>query len=322
MTGISNKENGIKKKTNGIARTITSQLSVETIESANVTTDSADLTGELVDLGGATSADVNFEYRPVGGSFTETAVDTLSSPQQFTDSISNLNSNSDYEFRALATDSNGGTDEGALLTFTTSQTQVIEDFESTDLSEYTFKTTGGGEAQRTDSIQYEGSWSMNLRGTSGSNKSLSLLPADTSGTTPDRGDTFTVRMQTFFTDTSLSFFFFLNGSYNGWRPVGYEAELDAQGSDSFRINRVDSSSSTSISPTATVDWSNHGNDWVEIEIVTDTNDNITAKAFSQGGSKLAEVSATDGTYTDNGYGFGHKPNSNNKGGYYDYLVQR
>jgi hypothetical protein len=110
-------------------------LAVDTLEATNITSDSVDLTGDLRSLGQAATADVRHEYREVGAStFTQTAIDTLSSPQEFTDAVSGLSSGTDYEFRALADGSDGSSDQGALVTFTTEggQTLIIDDFEDGD----------------------------------------------------------------------------------------------------------------------------------------------------------------------------------------------
>jgi hypothetical protein len=97
------------------------QVSVETVEAQNISEDSADLVGELVALGNSSSADVGHEYREdnTNDSYTQTATTNLTSPQQFTFSVSGLDAGTDYEFRALAAGSDGSSDQGALVTFTT-----------------------------------------------------------------------------------------------------------------------------------------------------------------------------------------------------------
>ncbi|SDM03410.1 subtilisin [Halogranum gelatinilyticum] len=101
-------------------QTADTSVVVATDGESSVGTSSATLNGTLSDLGGAASADVQFEYGPLGGSLSNTtAVQTLSSTGSFSASVSGLDSGSDYEFRAVATASDGDTDAGSRDAFTT-----------------------------------------------------------------------------------------------------------------------------------------------------------------------------------------------------------
>ncbi|MFB6136106.1 MAG: S8 family serine peptidase [Halobacteriaceae archaeon] len=94
---------------------------VTTDAPTNVGDTSATLNGTLSDLGGANSADCYFEYRESGASsWTSTAAQTLSSTGSFNASVDGLSAGTDYEYRAVADASDGQSDTGGVVTFTTS----------------------------------------------------------------------------------------------------------------------------------------------------------------------------------------------------------
>ncbi|MEY7848397.1 hypothetical protein AB7C87_04245 [Natrarchaeobius sp. A-rgal3] len=98
------------------------ELAVSTGSAADVDATSATLGGSLDDLGEAESADVSFEYRESGtGSWSATSPTTLSSPGSFSDGVSGLAAETDYEFRAVAEASDGDRDEGSINAFTTDE---------------------------------------------------------------------------------------------------------------------------------------------------------------------------------------------------------
>ena len=100
--------------------TADTSVAVSTDSASSVGTTTATLTGTLDSLGGASSADVSFEYRQVGASsWNATAAQTLSSAGSFGADASGLTSGTDHEFRAVADASDGDTDTGSTDTFTT-----------------------------------------------------------------------------------------------------------------------------------------------------------------------------------------------------------
>jgi subtilisin len=99
--------------------TTTTSFGVSTVQATDVQTTSATLNGSVADLGGADTADIAFEYRPVGGSWSTTASQTLSAAQTFSQSVSGLNSGTDYECRATGLSSSGETATGSTVAFTT-----------------------------------------------------------------------------------------------------------------------------------------------------------------------------------------------------------
>jgi subtilisin len=100
--------------------TADTSVAVSTGSASSVGADTATLNGTLSDLGGASSSDVHFEYRQVGAdSWSTTTAQTLSSTGAFDESVSNLSSSTDHEFRAVAEASDGDTDIGTTSAFTT-----------------------------------------------------------------------------------------------------------------------------------------------------------------------------------------------------------
>jgi subtilisin len=109
-------------------------LAVSTGDATDVTDSSATLNGSLDDLGGASSAEVYFEYGESGTSLdSTTGTQTLFSTGSFSAEVSGLNSGTDYDFRAVAEASDGDTATGSSVTFTTdssggSNAPVIDTF--------------------------------------------------------------------------------------------------------------------------------------------------------------------------------------------------
>jgi subtilisin len=103
-------------------------VAVSTGSATNVTDSSATLNGDLTDLGGASSADVYFEWGESGtGLGNSTSKQTLSSTGSFSADVSGLSSGTDYDFRAVAEASDGDTDAGSTATFTTSSSSPSSD---------------------------------------------------------------------------------------------------------------------------------------------------------------------------------------------------
>ncbi|MFC4542841.1 S8 family peptidase [Halosolutus amylolyticus] len=95
-------------------------LTVYTDSATGVGETAATLNGTLNDLGGASSADVYFEWGEAGSGLPNTtSTQTLTSTGSFSDDISGLSSGTEYEFRAVASGSDGSSDTGATQSFTT-----------------------------------------------------------------------------------------------------------------------------------------------------------------------------------------------------------
>ena len=102
-------------------------LDIDTLSAGNVTATSVDLTGDLVSLTDASSADVRFEY--TGGTdttWTETPIQTLGSPQTFSETVSGLDPETEYVGRAVG-EAGGARDVGGVVTWTTPEGITIPD---------------------------------------------------------------------------------------------------------------------------------------------------------------------------------------------------
>ena len=92
--------------------------SVATLEPQDVTSETATLRGDLRDLGGA-EAVVGFEWRAADEeAWTVAGERTLDSPEEFTHTLSGLEGDTQYEFRAVA-EADGETVEGDIVGFGT-----------------------------------------------------------------------------------------------------------------------------------------------------------------------------------------------------------
>lgn len=102
------------------------------LDSANdlleVETDAADalkwtearLNGRLTQLTGSSNADVFFEWGPAGGGFPNSTPGTnLSLTGPFSETITGLNEDTEYQFRAVVTNAEGSTERGQVRTFFT-----------------------------------------------------------------------------------------------------------------------------------------------------------------------------------------------------------
>lgn len=124
-----------------------SSLEVSTLESTNVGETSATLQGSLDSLGDASEAEGYFEYREAGSSsWTATDPQTLSSTGAFSQEVSGLSADTDYDYRAVGQASDPTA--GDTLTFTTgagdANSRLFEIIADTygELYEYEFVVDG------------------------------------------------------------------------------------------------------------------------------------------------------------------------------------
>lgn len=97
----------------------TTPIAVATVSASETTESTATLVGEVTDLGGFGSADVAFEYRVAGSNaWTRTIPETVAGTGTFSTTLTGLDADTDYSFRAVAT-ANGTTYTGDVRSFTT-----------------------------------------------------------------------------------------------------------------------------------------------------------------------------------------------------------
>ncbi|AHG01635.1 hypothetical protein HALLA_04340 (plasmid) [Halostagnicola larsenii XH-48] len=85
----------------------------------DITSSSATLSSSLPSLGGAASADIGIEYRESGGSWTMSTTETVTEPGAVDVDLTGLSPETDYEYRAVAEASDGESDDGTIVSFTT-----------------------------------------------------------------------------------------------------------------------------------------------------------------------------------------------------------
>ncbi|MDR5671672.1 fibronectin type III domain-containing protein [Halalkaliarchaeum sp. AArc-GB] len=118
-------------------------VGIETVEVKDVTHSNAVFIGEVTHLDQAESVDVHFEWREAGTeAWTTSDVETVDTPETFRHPIPGLESETAYEFRAVA-DVDGQTTVGQLLTFTSGEYVPIssDDPAEPELSIETFAAT-------------------------------------------------------------------------------------------------------------------------------------------------------------------------------------
>lgn len=94
------------------------QLVVETRQATTVGSQSGILHGRLGEMDGYSTVDSYFEYRETGAEWTDTAQQSLSSPGEFSQELSDLSPDTEYVFRAVG-EAGDGAVTGDARTFTT-----------------------------------------------------------------------------------------------------------------------------------------------------------------------------------------------------------
>ena len=99
---------------------------VQTDPATNVDFESAQLNGEVTDLDDESEVEAYFEYRETGAAdWIETSKQTISTAQTYDETLTELDDDTEYEFRAVIDDTGGERlDTGDTLTFTTDVKQT------------------------------------------------------------------------------------------------------------------------------------------------------------------------------------------------------
>lgn len=102
-------------------------IDLSTDGSDNVDTKVATLLGTISNLGGAESADVHFQYRQFGSSsWNRSEGNNISVTQSISENITGLEPNSQYKFRIKADTSDGDSEVGSILNFTTDELASVK----------------------------------------------------------------------------------------------------------------------------------------------------------------------------------------------------
>jgi len=274
-------------------------VAVSTTGSSNITTDEADLEGSLDGLGGNSSVDVSFEYRETGASsWNQTSPITKSATGVYTQTVTGLNSDTDYEFRSFAKGNDSGeTATGGRLTFTTESpgrtSGVIDDFEDNDIQEYGGDTANFSTQSTT---VFEGSYALET--TLPSNDFAGITSVGGLDRYPNAGDTFQVRIRWDSTDSI---------KYVAWcaqsiaeSPDAYQVIVDAN-SNNFTIARQESGYNELA--TTNYDPATNADEWMRVEVEHGEGGSITATLYDSNDSQVNQLNAADATFTEGGVNF-------------------
>jgi len=289
---------------------------------SNVVSVSADLTGEITDLGGYSRAREIVEYKPKGDNLyvTNDDQDLVEQAQSYTKTISGLDANTEYKWRAVTT--YGGDlsiTRGDVKTFTTGD-PVIENFERTDpLSDYTF------DDQTAFSVQANGAKDGDkyLVYDNGSDSAWAATE-DRPQLPISRGDDVDAYVNPQGNDTRANFKFFVDVSaQTGYVVILEYADVATDQSVpglELREHEGDLNSSPNILDTVE-DTPTPTNEWVKWDIQTDSS-TITAEAIDASGNSLGTLSTTNTDHTSGGIGYGNNNNSSDSKVKFDYAKKQ
>jgi len=100
--------------------TVDGSVAIRTDSATAVGQTSAQLTGTVIDLGGASSAEIAFEWGPASAELQNTtSTQLVSTTESVTENIDELTPGTTYAFRIVAVGTNGSTDTGTTRQFTT-----------------------------------------------------------------------------------------------------------------------------------------------------------------------------------------------------------
>jgi hypothetical protein len=225
-----------------------------------------------------------------GGSFTITLYDIKGTQLQQITATDSTFASGGFGLLASSTDSNGAAvaHDYAQITATTSGTGVIDDFEDGDLSEYAGDI--GGFNVQTGSV-YEGTYALESDGPTTSQYiySTSDLPRY-----PRAGDTVQFRAEISRADSTIGAVFAATSGESG-----YLVALD-DANERLYLARLDSGSFNMLSENA---FTVATGTWYRVKVDWGASGSITATAYNGSGTQVAQVSATDSTYTGGGFGW-------------------
>lgn len=189
-----------------------------------------------------------------------------------------------------------------------SLTQIVDDFEDSDIAEYGGDT--GGYATQTSTVK---NGSVALEASTGASGNTVYVSSKTGlDYYPQQGDIFNVWIQFTHTDDQPAAFYGVEEETA--TETGYMIRPNP-GAGEFQLYEVSSGSFTQLAAT-TVSLS--ASSWYQVEVDWTMNGDHNCTLYDNAGSSVASISATDTTHTAQGIGFRFRNTSQGSSSYFDY----
>lgn len=157
--------------------------------------------------------------------------------------------------------------------------------------------SGLSNSQRQQTTVQEGSYALQIDSANGSGQAIGSLETDGLNRYPNRGETWRQWVRTGTSGNERVFAVFGLQDYN--IDNLYHAGINRPGGD-LRITKWESGSSTTLD-SVSQSWSD--STWYDVEIQWGIDDSIVCTVYDAGASQVNSVSASDGTFTDGGFGW-------------------
>ncbi|WP_233517317.1 Ig-like domain repeat protein [Haloferax sp. Atlit-19N] len=200
------------------------------------------------------------------------------------------------------------TGAGAGATVRYHPTDIVDDFEDGDVSEYT-QYGGGTGTWGTDTTSFEGS--LSLKGDSGSTRS-DLISTTGLGRYPSAGDSFSTRFR--YEDTQVHYRLYWAAQSSQETPDGYNIRFNF---DENQVELQKSNGSDVILDSASVDPPLYQTEWTKIEVDWQTDGTMTVTWVDSAGSEILQLQGTDSAFTSGGIGFRHNNKNENAVAFWD-----
>lgn len=274
-------------------------IGVATNSANNIDTSSMTLNGDLTELDGFADADVYFEYKKSSAStWNSTSATTVTSTGSFSDDVTGLDSDTTYDYRAVATDGTL-TKTGSTMSDSTTAAStypiMVESFEDGDMAEWedpsdsyvvTDNPSSGGSAT-------DGSYVMERDG-SDFESAKSVSQSDY----PERGEVFEVDGYPASSGEFLYIEFGVNQTSN-YNDRGDHYSLMLGNEDSWELRKYVGGTETVLD---TVSHTHDLQDTVMTFRVTWGDPTITCELIDDTDTVLETVSADDTEYDSGGIG--------------------
>jgi len=182
---------------------------------------------------------------------------------------------------------------------------IVDDFEDGNISEYggdtgKYSVVSSPTASGSRSLEFNANGFASIASTSGLN------------TYPSQGDTFRCRVRIDENDDSSQVYWAAQSAVSD--PDGYKWSIQISNSSFSFIKRESGSNTTLTSTTVTPPTG----EFLDVEVDWGSSGGHTLTLFDSAGSQLAQISATDTTYTSGGIAFLVAPSGATSGVYFDH----